>query len=182
MGNLANLFLNQDDNPKVCDHQPPGGGDPSDAYTILFVDDEINVLKAMQRIFHQESYRLLTAQNGTQALKVLQDRQPVHVVVCDYRMPGMTGSDVLKKIKAEWPNTIRIMLTGYADVDAVMGAVNDGAVYKFITKPWNDHDIRLTISLALEQYDLIKENSHLKKKSAAQKSEIKRLSQFVNTH
>jgi type II secretory ATPase GspE/PulE/Tfp pilus assembly ATPase PilB-like protein/FixJ family two-component response regulator/RNA polymerase subunit RPABC4/transcription elongation factor Spt4 len=182
MGNLANLFLNQDDNPKDCDQQPPGGGDPSDAYTILFVDDEINVLKAMQRIFHQESYRLLTAQNGAEALKVLQDQQPVHVVVCDYRMPGMTGSEVLKKIKAKWPNTIRIMLTGYADVDAVMGAVNDGAVYKFITKPWNDHDIRLTISLALEQYDLIKENSHLKKKSAAQKSELKRLSQFVNTH
>ncbi len=182
MGNLANLFLNQDDDPKGCDHQPKGGADQPDTYTILFVDDEINVLKAMQRIFRQESYRLLTAQNGTEALKVLQDQAPVHVVVCDYRMPGMAGSQVLKRIKAKWPNTIRIMLTGYADVDAVMGAVNDGAVYKFITKPWNDHDIRLTISLALEQYDLIQENRHLKKKSAAQKSEIKRLSQFVNTH
>lgn len=182
MGNLADLFLNQDDDPKGCDHQPQGSADQSDAYTILFVDDEINVLKAMRRIFHQESYRLLTAQSGTEALKVLQDQPPVHVVVCDYRMPGMTGAEVLKKIKATWPNTIRIMLTGYADVDAVMGAVNDGAVYKFITKPWNDHDIRLTISLALEQHDLIQENSHLKKKSAAQKSEIKRLSHFVNTH
>jgi type II secretory ATPase GspE/PulE/Tfp pilus assembly ATPase PilB-like protein/FixJ family two-component response regulator len=182
MGNLANLFLNQDDNQKGCDHEPQGSVDPPDAYTILFVDDEINVLKAMQRIFRQESYRLLSAQNGTDALKVLEEQQPVHVVVCDYRMPGMTGAEVLKKIKAKWPNTIRIMLTGYADVDAVMGAVNDGAVYKFITKPWNDHDIRLTISLALEQYDLIQENSHLKKKSAAQKTEIKRLSHFVNTH
>lgn len=182
MGNLANLFLNQNDDPKGCDHQSKGGADQPDTYTILFIDDEINVLKAMQRIFRQESYRLLTAQNGTEALKVLQDQPPVHVVVCDYRMPGMTGAEVLKRIKAEWPNTIRIMLTGYADVDAVMGAVNDGAVYKFITKPWNDHDIRLTISLALEQYDLIQENSHLKKKSAAQKSKIERLSQFVNTH
>lgn len=182
MGSLANLFLNQNDDPQGCERRPQGGADPPDAYAILFVDDEINVLKAMQRIFRRESYRLLTAQSGTEALKVLQDRQPVHVVVCDYRMPGMTGAEVLKQVKAKWPNTIRIMLTGYADVGAVMGAVNDGAVYKFITKPWNDHDIRLTISLALEQYDLIQENSHLKQKSAAQKSEIKRLSHFVNTH
>jgi type II secretory ATPase GspE/PulE/Tfp pilus assembly ATPase PilB-like protein/CheY-like chemotaxis protein/RNA polymerase subunit RPABC4/transcription elongation factor Spt4 len=182
MGNLANLFLNQDDAPKQGDGQPNGSVDPSDSYTILFVDDEVNVLKAMQRIFRQESYRLLTAQNGTQALKVLQENEAVHVVICDFRMPGMNGADLLKNIKAKWPNTIRIMLTGYADVDAVMGAVNEGAVYKFITKPWNDHDIRLTVSLALEQYDLIRENSHLKKKSASQKKEIKRLSHFVNTH
>jgi type II secretory ATPase GspE/PulE/Tfp pilus assembly ATPase PilB-like protein/FixJ family two-component response regulator len=182
MGNLANLFLNQNDDPKRCDHRTQDSADQSDTYTILFVDDEINVLKAMQRIFRQESYRLLTAKNGSEALQVLQDQHTVHVVVCDYRMPGMTGAELLKQVKAKWPGTIRIMLTGYADVDAVMGAVNEGAVYKFITKPWNDHDIRLTIGLALEQYDLIQENNHLKKKSAAQKSEIKRLSHFVNTH
>ncbi len=182
MGTLANLFLNQDgDHPdgEKCSVAP---ADQIDRYTVLFVDDEINVLKAMQRIFRQENYRLLTAQSGQQALLVLQEQQPVHVIICDFRMPGMTGAEVLKQVKAKWPHTIRIMLTGYADVEAVMGAVNEGAVYKFITKPWNDHDIRLTVSLALEQYDLICENTHLKKQNTSQKKKIKRLSHFVDTH
>ncbi len=182
MSNLASLFLNQDPGKPGDGHPSIDPNDQVEPYTILFVDDEDNVLKAMLRIFRQENYKLLTARSGPEALALLKEQQSIHVVVSDYRMPGMTGVDVLKQVKANWPNTIRIMLTGYADVDAVMGAVNDGAVYKFITKPWNDHDIRLTISLALEQYDLIKENTKLKHKAASQKKDIKRLSQFVNTH
>jgi type II secretory ATPase GspE/PulE/Tfp pilus assembly ATPase PilB-like protein/FixJ family two-component response regulator/RNA polymerase subunit RPABC4/transcription elongation factor Spt4 len=182
MSRLSNLFLNQEAQQQESDQPSPQAVDHAEGYTVLFVDDEINVLKAMRRIFRQENYRLLTAQSGPEALQIIEEQPPVHVVVSDFRMPGMTGAEMLKQIKAKWPNTIRIMLTGYADVDAVMGAVNDGAVYKFITKPWNDHDIRLTISLALEQYDLIHENTKLKKQSASQEHEIKRLSNFVNTH
>ncbi|MBR9979799.1 MAG: Flp pilus assembly complex ATPase component TadA [Desulfatitalea sp.] len=184
MSRLASLFLNKTAEvpAAVADPATPAAAGDGHAYTILFVDDEVNVLKAMARIFRQERYRLLTAGSGREALDLLRTHSPVHVVVSDHRMPGMSGADLLKAIKAEYPATIRIMLTGYADVDAVMGAVNEGAVYKFITKPWNDHDLRLTISLALEQYDLIHENSRLKKQATTQQKEIKRLSHFVGTH
>jgi type II secretory ATPase GspE/PulE/Tfp pilus assembly ATPase PilB-like protein/FixJ family two-component response regulator len=179
MSRFANLFLNKQpgDDSEECNKeasQPP-------TYQILFVDDEQNVLKSMRRIFRQESYTIHTADSGEQALAIM-DQETIQVVISDHRMPGMTGTDLLREVKKRYPATIRIMLTGYADVDAVMGAVNDGAVYKFITKPWNDDDLRLTVSLALEQYDLIKENNNLKKQASRQKKEIKRLSRFVNVH
>jgi len=181
MSRLASLFLN-DSAPKYERDFIASEDASTGVYKILFVDDEPNVLKAMRRIFRQENYQLLTAESGTEALKLIEQNQPVHVVVSDHRMPAMTGTDLLKQVKAKYPQTIRIMLTGYADTDAVMGAINEGAVYKFITKPWNDDDLRLTVSLAIEQYDLIRENTSLKKQAASQKKEIKRLSRFVNTH
>lgn len=181
MSRFASLFLNDEPtagavDPTAVEHT--GGA----RYKILFVDDEPNVLKAMRRIFRQENYELLTAGSGPEALALLDKEDPVHVVLTDHRMPAMTGTDLLKRVKAKYPGTIRIMLTGYADTDAVMGAVNEGAVYKFITKPWNDDDLRLTVSLALEQYDLIKENTSLKQQTASQQKELKRLSNFVNIH
>lgn len=180
MSRLASLFLNKNDQlaqAAALDKEP----DTPSKYQILFVDDEPNVLKSMLRIFRQENYGLLTANSGQEALSIM-DQEVVQVVISDHRMPDMNGTDLLREIKKRYPATIRIMLTGYADVDAVMGAVNDGAVYKFITKPWNDEDLRLTVGLALEQYDLIQENKTLKKKSSAQKNELKRLSRFVNVH
>lgn len=182
MSRLAALFLPGDIPDKTDLISKAQPGDRSGRYAILFVDDELNVLRAMQRIFRQENYTLLTAQSGAAALDLLEKKQPVHVVISDHRMPGMTGAELLKRVKARYPATIRIMLTGFADVDAVMGAVNEGAVYKFITKPWNDDDLRLTVSLALEQFDLMHENLALRKKNAIQQVEIKRLSHFVYTH
>jgi type II secretory ATPase GspE/PulE/Tfp pilus assembly ATPase PilB-like protein/FixJ family two-component response regulator len=179
MSRFADLFLNKEPD-MAC---PPQSNEtqPVPKYQILFVDDEPNVLKAMRRIFHQENYMIHTAGSGEQALAIM-DQETIQVVISDHRMPGMTGTDLLREIKKHHPSTIRIMLTGYADVDAVMGAVNDGAVYKFITKPWNDDDLRLTVSLALEQYDLIQENRSLKKQASQHNKEIKRLSRFVNVH
>ena len=180
MSRFASLFLtNQETQRNGID---TSGQERTERYRILFVDDEANVLKAMRRIFRQENYDLFTAASGGDALTVLEGTQPIHVIVSDHRMPGISGTELLKIVKAKYPATIRIMLTGYADTDAVMGAVNDGAVYKFITKPWNDDDLRLTVGLALEQYDLIQENRSLKKHAETQKKEIKRLSRFVNTH
>ena len=180
MSKLASLFLG-----KETDGDSDGIEDQMSSkapkYYILFVDDEVNVLKSMLRIFRQENYELLTADSGEKALSILSEN-PVHVVISDHRMPGMNGTDLLQEVKKRHPATIRIMLTGYADVDAVMGAVNDGAVYKFITKPWNDEDLRLTVSLALEQYDLIQENKKLKHKTAVQNKELKRLSRFTDVH
>ncbi|WP_157067528.1 response regulator [Desulfosarcina cetonica] len=181
MSRFANLFLDS----STATDTTAAVADPSEApqaYRILFVDDEINVLKSMRRIFRHENYEVITAGSGPEALALLDKHQPVHVIISDHRMPGMTGTELLKQIKAKYPKTIRIMLTGYADTDAVMGAVNEGAVYKFITKPWNDDDLRLTVSLALEQYDLIRENTSLKQQAENQQKELKRLSRFINTH
>ncbi len=180
MSRLAALFLNKDKDDSGESGNEPESASPS-KYRILFVDDEPGVLKSMLRIFRKENYELLTAASGRDALSILAEK-PAQVVISDHRMPGMTGTELLREVKKRHPATIRIMLTGYADVDAVMGAVNDGAVYKFITKPWNDDDLRLTVGLALEQYDLIQENKSLKKKTTAQKKELKQLSRFVNIH
>jgi type II secretory ATPase GspE/PulE/Tfp pilus assembly ATPase PilB-like protein/FixJ family two-component response regulator/RNA polymerase subunit RPABC4/transcription elongation factor Spt4 len=182
MGKIASLFLSDDKRQEQGSGVQPGDQTTTPSYKILFVDDEVNVLKSMQRIFRQENYKLLAAGSAHQALEILEKEQPVQVVISDYRMPGMTGTELLKQVKANYPRTIRIMLTGYADVDAIMGAVNEGAVYKFITKPWNDHDLRLTVSLAMEQFDLIHENVSLKKKTQTQKKDIERLSRFVSSH
>jgi FixJ family two-component response regulator len=141
-------------------------------FTLLFVDDEEGVLHSLRRIFMEENYEILTALSADQALAVME-KVRVHLVVTDHRMPGMTGAELLKSIKERWPETIRIMLTGYADVQSIMGAVKDGAVYKFITKPWNDEDLRLTVSLALQQYVLMQENHKLKEITRKQQLKIK---------
>ena len=153
----------------------------SSLYTILFVDDEPHVLKAMRRIFRKENYRILTAESAEQALDILKTTK-VHVIISDHRMPGMEGADLLRKVKELYPQTIRIMLTGHADVTAIMGAINEGAVYKFITKPWNDDDLRITVGLALEQYDLIKENVYLKNRQKEQKKKIKTLTRCFSAN
>jgi type II secretory ATPase GspE/PulE/Tfp pilus assembly ATPase PilB-like protein/FixJ family two-component response regulator/RNA polymerase subunit RPABC4/transcription elongation factor Spt4 len=150
-------------------------------FTLLFVDDEENVLQALRRIFLDENYEILTATSGVDALKIMESTI-VHLVISDHRMPGMIGSELLREIKNRWPETIRIMLTGHADIQAIMGAVNEGAVYKFITKPWNDEDLRLTVSLALQQYVLIQENRKLKELAKEQQIKIKTYSNLFDEY
>jgi type II secretory ATPase GspE/PulE/Tfp pilus assembly ATPase PilB-like protein/FixJ family two-component response regulator len=140
-------------------------------FNLLFVDDEEGVLHALRRIFLEENYQILTATSGEKALAIME-KVRIHLVISDHRMPGMTGAELLKEMKLKWPETIRIMLTGYADVQSIMGAVKEGAVYKFITKPWNEEDLRLTVSLALQQYVLMQENRKLKEISRKQQLKI----------
>lgn len=182
MAGLASLFISKEKEKKSGESETKEFVKlRKTEYKILFVDDEENVLKAMCRIFKRENYTILTASSGPEALEILQ-KKPVHVVISDHRMQGMTGVELLRKIKALYPQIIRIMLTGHADVNAIMGAVNEGAIYKFITKPWHDEDLRLTVSLALEQYDLIEENKSLKSQQEKQKKKIDKLSRFINIH
>ena len=181
MSRLASLFLKDPNAASDSDVKDGGAGSRPNGYAVLFVDDEAYVLNAMKRIFRQENYEILTAESGQQALAILE-KKTVQIVVSDHKMPGMTGAELLREVKARYPNTIRIMLTGHADVNAIMGAVNEGAVYKFITKPWNNEDLRLTVSLALEQYDLIQENKSLKKVQEIQKKKISQLSRLVGSH
>jgi type II secretory ATPase GspE/PulE/Tfp pilus assembly ATPase PilB-like protein/FixJ family two-component response regulator len=172
---LANLFL-KDPGAAPAPEAPPA------RYRLLFVDDEPNVLRALQRIFRKENYEIRTAATAQEALRHFDGDRPPQLVISDHRMPGMTGAELLKRIKEEHPDAIRIMLTGHADVDAVMGAVKEGAVYKFITKPWNDEDLRITVALALEQYDLIQENRRLKEEERNREREIKTLRRFAEAN
>lgn len=181
MAKLSSLFLGKDEKKTTAEPVVVEEKEATKGYGLLFVDDEENVLNAMKRLFRRENYRIFLANGAEKALTVLE-KEKIQLIVSDHRMPGMTGAELLIKVKQMYPDTIRIMLTGYADVNAIMGAVNEGAVYKFITKPWNDEDLRLTVGLALEQYDLIQENRALKVEKVSQQKKINQLSKFVNTH
>lgn len=137
------------------------------AYRILLVDDEPNVVRALQRVFRKENYKILTAADGLEALALVERERP-QLVISDFRMPGMDGGEFLTRVREQSPDTIRIMLTGHADTAAVMSAIKDGAVYRFILKPWNDDDLRVTVGLALEQHDLLRANRELRQENAAQ--------------
>ena len=150
-------------------------------YRILLVDDEPNVLKSLQRIFRQENYQITLAGNGQEALEHLKNGA-FQLMISDYMMPIMNGAELLKRAKAIQPEMIRIMLTGHADTGAVMGAINEGAVYKFILKPWNDDDLRVTVALALEQYDLIRKNKVLQKENVQKSKEISALAKLAVTN
>ncbi len=127
---------------------------------ILIVGDEIRIVSAIRRALIDEPYDVLSAGSGTEGLKVLES-MPVKVVISDERMPGMTGSEFLGIVKRRYPRVIRIMLTGHASLEAAMKAVNDGEIYRFFTKPWNDLELRLAVRSALERFNLEEENRRL---------------------
>jgi DNA-binding NtrC family response regulator len=105
-----------------------------DGRTVLFVDDEEKVLSSLKRALMDEPYHKLFATSGTQALEIINE-QDVHVIVTDMWMAEMNGLELLKIVKKKRPNIIRNILTGYADVDLMQGAINKGEIYRFITKP-----------------------------------------------
>lgn len=128
---------------------------------ILCVDDEKNVLRALERTFLDEDYEILTAVSGEEGLKILRERQPVHIIISDYRMPGMNGIEFLKEVCDGWPDTIRIVLSGYTDTGTIIDAINEGQIFKFIPKPWDDDEFRVTIAKAADHYFLRKKNEEL---------------------
>ncbi len=143
-------------------------------HTLLFVDDEENIQRSLQRVFRKEGYNLLTASSGKEGLeKVVQTK--VDLILSDQRMPGMSGVEFLREVRKTSPDTVRIILTGYADVQAAMDAINQGEVYRFITKPWNDQDLKLTVKRALQQRDLVLENRRLNELTRKQNEELKEL-------
>lgn len=113
---------------------------------LLFVDDEERILSALRSIFRAQ-YRVFTATNGAEALE-FASKFGVNVVVSDQRMPGMTGVELLRQVKEVAPNTVRILLTGYSDLAAIVGSINDGEVYRFISKPWDNQEIQKIIAEA----------------------------------
>jgi len=127
---------------------------------ILLLDDEPNILAALKRVLMDEPYEILDADSGEMGLQVLNE-YPCKVVISDERMPGMGGAEFLSRVKGLYPETVRILLTGYASIDAAMKAVNDGEIYRFFMKPWDETDLRMAIRSAIEKFDLQKENERL---------------------
>src|SRR5688572_28948141 len=113
---------------------------------LLFVDDEQRVLNSM-RIMFRRQFELFLASHGAEALDIVRDKD-IDVIVADHRMPKMTGVEVLSKVRAMSPRTVRILLTGYADLDAVEGSINESEVFRFLTKPCAPQQLRETIELA----------------------------------
>ena len=128
--------------------------------SILIVDDEPNVIAALTRVFMDKPYRIYSANSAPEAMEILKGH-PVKVVISDERMPEVSGSEFLSMVREQFPNIIRIILTGHASIEAAMKAINEGEIYRFFTKPWDDMDIRLAVKAAMEKYNLEEENRRL---------------------
>ena len=132
--------------------------------TVLFVDDEVNILKALQRLLRGDSMKVLCASRPSEALELLE-KHPAQVVVSDQRMPEQAGVDFLAQVRERHPDVVRMMLTGYTEMEVAVDAINRGEIYRLITKPWNDDELRAALRQAFDH--------------AAMKSEIKRLNQVT---
>ena len=128
--------------------------------TLLLVDDEPNILSALKRLFRRDGHAILTANSGPEGLEILAQHK-VDVIISDQRMPGMTGVEFLRKAKINCPDTIRIVLSGYTELQSVTDAINEGAVYRFLTKPWEDDQLREHVQKAFEYKELLNENQQL---------------------
>jgi len=133
---------------------------------LLYVDDEPQNLTAFKASFRRE-YQVLTAQSGQEAIDTLRG-QAVQLIIADQRMPGMTGVELFEKILPEFPDPVRMVLTGYSDVQAIIDAINKGQIYYYFTKPWKHEELKLIIDKALESYRLKNENQSLQ----AEKQEL----------
>lgn len=140
---------------------------------ILFVDDEENVLRALKRLFIDENIEVLTATSGKAGIDILKENE-IAVIISDQKMPEMNGAEFLSKAKEISPDSIRIVLTGYADINAAMDAINKGGAFRYITKPWKDEDIIFLIKESIEKYRLIKENRYLTELAKKQNEELKK--------
>ncbi|MFQ5591551.1 MAG: response regulator [Phycisphaerae bacterium] len=159
--------------PEVAPVDGIGVGEPLEP-RVLIVDDEAAVLGSLRRLLRHEPYELLLADSGAAALKLLETC-PCPVVVSDQCMAGMTGIELLEEVRRRWPETIRIIISGYSAINTIIAAINEGAVYKFLSKPWNDEEIKGNIRQALEQYELGVENRRMSREIAAQNERLRRL-------
>lgn len=142
--------------------------------SILIVDDEEMILKAIKRTLRNESYNIFTALNAEEALSLLQARE-IDLVISDQNMPGITGIEFLEKVKSDFSSVLTIMLTGQTDIELAIKAINDAGIYKFILKPWNDADFKITIRRALESLNLVRERNALQERVKQRDTILKNL-------
>lgn len=147
---------------------------PATTASILLVDDEASILSSLRRLLRPCGYTIHLAESGAAGLALLE-REPIDLVVSDMRMPEMDGAKFLAQVRQRWPETTRILLTGYADVSATIEAINRGEIYRYISKPWDDNDLLLIVRDALEQKRLQRENVRLNALTQQQNVELREL-------
>jgi response regulator RpfG family c-di-GMP phosphodiesterase len=142
--------------------------------TLLLVDDEPGILSALRRLFRPHGYRILMAESGAAGLAIL-DKEAVDLIISDMRMPEMDGATFLKEARQRWPRVMRILLTGYADMTSTVAAINEGEIYRYITKPWDDNEIVTVVREATERQRLEAENQRLTALTQAQNEALRTL-------
>lgn len=143
-------------------------------FTLLCVDDEANILSALRRLFRPAGYRVLVAGGGEEGLQILA-QEPVDLVISDMRMPQMDGAAFLEKVRERWPGVVRILLTGYADVNSTIAAINRGEIYRYIAKPWEDAEVLATVASGLERKKLEREKARLEGLLQQQNEQLREL-------
>jgi len=139
--------------------------------TILIVDDETNILSALRRVFRSEGHELVLCSDPLKALEHVA-ATPFDLVLSDYRMPGMDGVALLVRIKLKQPDCARLILSGQTDRDGLMDAINRAQIHRFIAKPWDDYELRMTVQHTLEQQEVVVENRRLAELVRAQQREL----------
>lgn len=148
------------------------GADEVPAWRVLCVDDEANILSALRRLFRPCGYVVTVAASGEEGLAIL-DQAPFDLVISDMRMPGMSGAQFLEEVSTRWPDTMRLLLTGYADIDSTIDAVNKGRIFHYVSKPWDDKALLLIVRHALERKQLERDKARLEALTAQQNEELK---------
>lgn len=148
---------------------------PERQRTLLLVDDEENILAALKRLMRRNGYRILTALSGDEGLQRLSE-EPVDVIISDQRMPGISGVEFLRRAKVLYPETVRMTLSGFTELQSIIDAVNEGAIYKFLTKPWDDALLLAHVDEAFRQKELADENRRLQSELAHANAELEALS------
>jgi response regulator RpfG family c-di-GMP phosphodiesterase len=143
---------------------------------VLCVDDEPNILASLRRALRDRGWRIVTASSGAEALDQMQ-REPAEVVISDMRMPGMDGVQVLEQVREQWPETIRILLTGHAEVSAAIAAINRGRIFRYINKPWDDVEIKAAVQQGLELIALQRDKARLEELTLAQNLQLRELNE-----
>ncbi len=142
-------------------------------HKVLIVDDEESILSALRRLFRNEDFDILTAANGAEGLNLIREGAPLlSLIISDQSMPEMTGAQFLAEARKILPDTMRVLLTGHSNMDAIVDAINDGGVHRYLTKPWKDEDLLLQVRQILEQYELILENRRLLELTKKQNEEL----------
>lgn len=142
-------------------------------YKLILVDDEDNVLRSLRRALATEPYEVATCHSGAEALTLMESTE-VDLILSDYRMPGMDGVALLTECRERWPDTARLILSGYTDLEALMGAINGAQIYRFINKPWQDYDLKTAIFNALSHRAVLLDNRHLAEQVRWQESQLNR--------
>ncbi|MDX2219362.1 MAG: response regulator [Burkholderiales bacterium] len=153
---------------------PAEGGASGSEWGVLCVDDEPSILSSLRRVFRPTGNRLFVATSGQEGLAILA-RESIDVVISDMRMPEMNGAEFLERVREDWPDTVRMLLTGYADMQSTVAAINNGGIHRYISKPWNDTDLLATVREALEKKSLKRDKERLERVVRQQNEELKLL-------